>query len=56
MAELQKGSPSAGQIIGALLLAVVVGTVCSQIKGGKDGCEASGGTSRGLECVKEEGR
>jgi hypothetical protein len=56
MAELQKGSVTVGQIILAGVLAVVVGTVCSSIKGSQDRCEADGGRPHGLECVKEEGK
>lgn len=53
MAEIQKGSPGVGTVIGVLLAAVAVGACLFQIKGGRDGCEASGGQVRGLECVKE---
>lgn len=48
--ELKKGSPPAWPVVGALILAVLVGLVCSSIKGSRDGCEAEGGRARGLEC------
>jgi hypothetical protein len=50
VADLQKGSPSVGTVLLALGLAVAVGTVCSTLKGGQDGCEARGGKSHGIEC------
>lgn len=56
MAELQRRSPSTGVIILTVVLAVVVGTCMAQYAGGQDGCEASGGTPRGMECVKEEAK
>lgn len=51
--SLQKG-PSAGSVIGVIALAILVGVICSTLKGGIDGCEASGGKPHGLECVKED--
>lgn len=53
MAEL-KGSPSAAQVVLFLAGLVIVGTLCSQMKGSQDGCEATGGRPHGLECVREE--
>lgn len=54
MATMSKGSPSAGSVIGVLLLAVLVGVVLANIRGGRDGCEASGGKPSGLECVRPQ--
>lgn len=51
--NLQKG-PSAGSIIGVIVLIVLVGFICSTLKGGRDGCEASGGRPHGLECVEKD--
>jgi hypothetical protein len=52
MAEMQKRDPSTGKIILLLVGVVVVGAVCSQIKGSRDGCEAQGRRPYGLECVE----
>lgn len=45
---------------GGLILAVIGGIVvifvCLQLKGGQDGCRASGRTPHGIECLEGEQR
>lgn len=45
-----------GSVILTLVLAFLVVFVLVQIKGGRDGCEASGGQPRGVECENQGGR
>lgn len=39
-------------VVLALLVALVIGFVIANAAGKKDACVSSGGTTRGLECVK----
>ena len=53
MTPPRDGGPKLGNVI--LTFAVVLGIVfvVANAVGQKDGCKAEGGTTRGLECVKE---
>jgi len=51
VADIQKGD--GGKVVLLIIGAIVVVFVMMQIKGGRDGCEASGRQTQGLvECVE----